>query len=409
MAAKTYDVIVIGAGPAGAAAARALVAGGMRTLIVEKKKLPRHKMCSGILSCWAVDFVNRQFGVIPESAYSQEVPFLTGFAAHGPSLPRPMLIPSAVPVPNIWRSHFDHFLAKASGAEIKDGLLMDQVDLEKGVFRVNCRRFRKDGTATRAAYRAKYVVGADGSNSHSVQKVIPEAWRGLPRGSGIQVHYEGEVALSPRHYHMFFYPDMGFYAWASLKDSQVRVGAGALGSAKVTRFHDNFRQLLIREYGLKIKGTIRKEGMTGPLLAPYNRFALGRDNFLAAGDATGIMHNGGEGISCALATGDLAGKAILEAKRTGQKALEVYRETIRGEIELCLDQFNPLRMWFKSPMRIDFKSLWRDYSLREFGAILRDMRAFGKQPGGLGELDVGKTLKRNMLYHLIHGRYPVEL
>jgi len=409
MAANNYDAIVIGAGPAGAAAARRLTAGGMKTLLIEKKKLPRNKMCSGILSSWAVDFVNREFGVIPESAYSQEVPFLTGFAVHGPSLPRPIVFSSAVPVPNIWRSRFDYFLARASGAEIKDNLLMDEIEPEAKGFRVSGRRFRKDGKVTAFSYRGKYVVGADGGASRSVQKMIPGAWRGMPRGSGVQFHYQGEVNLNPRHYHMFIYPGVGFYAWASFKDGQIRVGAGALGRVKVTSLHGNFLRLLTREYGLKVKDTIRKEGMSGPLLAPFNRFVLGRDNFLTAGDATGVMHNGGEGISCALATGDLAGKAVLEAKRTGQKALEVYREIIRGEVELCLDQFNPLRLWFKSPMRLDFRSIWRNHSLQDFRAMARDMRDFGKQPGGLGEVKAGKNLKRNMIYHLIHGRYPVEL
>ena len=65
MARKKWDAIVIGAGPAGASAARTLVAGGLDCLLIEKKKLPRHKMCSGILSRWTIDFVHRKFGAIP--------------------------------------------------------------------------------------------------------------------------------------------------------------------------------------------------------------------------------------------------------------------------------------------------------------------------------------------------------
>ena len=44
------DVLIIGASLAGAAAAKRLVDAGFQTIIVERKELPRHKICSGILS-----------------------------------------------------------------------------------------------------------------------------------------------------------------------------------------------------------------------------------------------------------------------------------------------------------------------------------------------------------------------
>ena len=101
------------------------------------------------------------------------------------------------------------------------------------------------------------------------------------------------------------------------------------------------------------------------MLVPLNRFALGRGNFVAAGDAAGFVHAGGEGISCAMTTGDLASKAILSAATTGGHAHDMYRETVRDEAELCLDQFNPLKMIRKSPIPLDFKAVWRNYSLKE--------------------------------------------
>jgi ribulose 1,5-bisphosphate synthetase/thiazole synthase len=44
-----FDVCIIGSGPAGAAVAKALTGSGLKTVILEKQKLPRYKMCSGML------------------------------------------------------------------------------------------------------------------------------------------------------------------------------------------------------------------------------------------------------------------------------------------------------------------------------------------------------------------------
>src|SRR6478609_11073841 len=47
---KTWDVIVIGAGPAGSLAARQLALAGLQTLLVDAKQFPREKVCGGYLN-----------------------------------------------------------------------------------------------------------------------------------------------------------------------------------------------------------------------------------------------------------------------------------------------------------------------------------------------------------------------
>ena len=405
---KQWNVVVIGAGPAGTSAARTLVAGGMECLLIEKKKLPRHKMCSGILSNWAVDFVHRKFGPIPEHVYCRPS-FLSGIALHFPSLSDPVVVPSLNPIPNVWRSHFDHFLAKASGARIRDALTVQNIEVLADGFKITCRPSSQSERTGSVSFNAKYVVAADGSNSPSIRRVMPEQLRGLPRGTGMQVHYRGKIDLDPRHYNVFFHLDIGFYAWANIKDDDIHVGVGAMGHRKLPPYHGRFVSLLERKYGLKIQETRMREGMSGVMQAPLNHFTLGRKNFLAAGDAAGFMHNGGEGISCALATGDLAAEAILTAEKTGGHALDVYRRIVRNEAELCLDQFNPLRMVQTMPFRMDLKALWGRYSLKEMFTIWQDVKAFGKQDNGFAETGIGEIAKQNMRHRLRHGCYPIDL
>jgi len=76
---------------------------------------------------------------------------------------------------------------------------------------------------------------------------------------------------------------------------------------------------------------------------------------------------------------------------------------------LCLDQFNPLRMFFTSPIRVDNLSVWRNHSLRELQLLCKDLRSFSRQDLGFGRIGLGGNMKRNMLYRLRHGTYPVEL
>jgi flavin-dependent dehydrogenase len=60
-----YDAIVIGAGPAGCSAARALTHDGFKTLLLERERLPREKTCGGVVSAEALARVEQRFGPLP--------------------------------------------------------------------------------------------------------------------------------------------------------------------------------------------------------------------------------------------------------------------------------------------------------------------------------------------------------
>jgi len=408
MAETRWDAVVVGAGPAGASAARTLTEGGLKTLIVEKKRMPRQKMCSGILSDWTLDFVHRMFGPIPPDVYGSPA-FITGVSLHFPSLPDPASIPTRSPVPNVWRGTFDRFLARASGAKIRDRLKMVSLREVPDGYLVGCEDTRKGGGRKPVAFRARYLVAADGANSRAIRQLMPGAFAGVPYGSGMQVLYRGEADLDPRHYHVFFHTGLGFYAWASVKDEAIHVGVGGLGRVKLPPVHARFVSLLQDRHGLRIREVALREGMTGVIRGPLNRFVLGRGNFLATGDAAGFVHNMGEGISCALTTGHRAGQAVLEAEQTGGTAHDVYRRIVRPEVELCLDQFNPLRMFFKLPIRMDNLALWRNHSLGQLKLMGHDLKAFARQDVGFRQIGLGRNMKRNTLHRLRHGSYPVEL
>ncbi len=407
MATKTYDAVIVGSGPAGAAAGRRLVQAGMKTLIIEKNKLPRRKMCSGCLSHWSVDFVHRHFGPLPLEVYT-ETPFLEGFGFNFPSITETVKIPSKGPIPYIRRKEFDYFLAKKSGAQIMDGLFMEGIELAKNGFKITCRRNPKKGKTNLTQVQAKYVVAADGFNSRSVRCILPGAQRGMPLTTAIQKFYYGEIDLNPNLFHLFFYPGTGFFPWANRKGNRIVAGVSGLYHRKAIQYHDAFVAMLQQHYGLKIKETILAEGMGGYTMAPVNKFILGRGNFLAAGDAAGFIH-GAEGISAALVSGDVAAQSILKAEEKDGEAINFYRNLAQDEVNRCLDQTNLLRMVKNSSLRMDPKPIWTDRPLERIPLMARDIKAFLAQDTGLKETDLGKISKKNMIHHLLHGRYPVDL
>lgn len=62
---EIFDAIVVGGGPGGAVAAKRCAEKGLTTLLVEKKKLPRDKVCTGmVMGDWAHEIIRSEFGEI---------------------------------------------------------------------------------------------------------------------------------------------------------------------------------------------------------------------------------------------------------------------------------------------------------------------------------------------------------
>ena len=119
-----YDVIVVGGGPGGSTAARFCAKAGLKTLILEKERLPRYKPCGGCLSAKTVRLFDFDLSpVIENTIYGAKFTYCSR---------DPFLIESKNPIAFlVMRDRFDQLLIDKAfevGTEILDGQKVTKVE-----------------------------------------------------------------------------------------------------------------------------------------------------------------------------------------------------------------------------------------------------------------------------------------
>ncbi len=330
---ENYDVVIVGAGPSGAMTARVLVERGLKVLIIEKKRLPRYKICSGIIFRKSQDITDKYFGEIPKSAYVKPE-LLQGvrmWDCDGGYRDMPF-IKDGRGAPNVWRSEFDNWLVCGSGAEVKDLLKLVDFDVESDSIVLRCRDLREN---VEVRVTGKYLVSAEGGKSLIRAELDPEFENGLRWFVAYQNYYEGDSELDSNFYHGFLDPQYGdVYAWFSVKDGLQIFGTAVKRGGIIAPYLLKFTEFLQNRFGLKLKKMVRKSGCVGNNMCPEGKFYLGKGNVLLVGEAAGFLNAFGEGISCALTSGICAGEAISKGFDSGESAVSLYTELTKHERRL---------------------------------------------------------------------------
>ena len=390
------DVLVVGGGPAGAACARRCAQASLRTLVVERGRLPRYKPCSGLVALDAERFVTRNFGPIPDACRSRSGDY-TGVALHFPTVPS-LFVPGKCKAANVWRHTFDQFLVEHAGAEVRDGTRCEAVEeIPEGVA---ARLRARDGCESRVT--ARYLVACDGGFSRVVQTIAPAVHQQTAWALVYQRYYRGRIDIDPGPYHTFLTRDMGIYTWLTFKDDQIIVGCGCMRGDRITGYHARFVDFLRRRHGFAPSEILREEGCLGNAMGPTNRFFLGQGRVLVAGEAAGFLHLGGEGISGALETGWRAGQAIVDATALGDDALARYQASTRAERERVLDQWSFTRLFRSFTHPFALASALARYPWRHYPQLVRQTYQFlDQQARGSG---VGDAMVRNSWQRLFTRR-----
>ena len=309
---ERFDVLVVGAGPAGSATAIHLARAGASVLLADKARFPRDKPCGGGLTGRALRHVPCAVDPVVEHVVDRmvvRVRYGTKFARRSTE----RLIDMTQ------RKRLDLHLAEqaaGAGAEFRDGVAVERVGIDgEGV------QARVGGTSIHASF----LVGADGANG-----IVAKA-AGLGDGVVRGVALEGNVpwsALEREPYDRTAWVELGVvpggYGWVFPKGDHANLGVGGW-MTEGPKLRDHLDRLA-RIHGVDPSSL---EGVRGHRL-PMRKLGApaARGRVLLVGDAAGLVDPlSGDGMYEAFVSARLAATAVLEGRP----------ESFEGALSAALD------------------------------------------------------------------------
>lgn len=340
------DLIIAGAGPAGATMALMLADSGLQVTIIDKDRFPRDKICGDALSGQALSVLKRMPSAIFE-AFLEVVPktpangicFVSpdfhkadmAFSSASDARPRGYVCP---------RREFDAFLVSKFSGYRNITFLEGQklIRVEEGPAGVTA-------TTTDAVITGKLIAGADGVHSVVRTSLCGSKPSKGQLCTGIRAYFEGVTGFHPKGYiELFFLGELlPFYLWI-FPEVNGRCNAGiALLQTDIAKRKVNLGELfttLIHTHPL-IAPRFAASRMTGR--AEAHALPLGTkpgplsgNRFLLLGDAACLVDPfTGEGIGNAMASGEVAARVVQNALSTGDLqpgALKEYDRQLKRRI-----------------------------------------------------------------------------
>ncbi|MFM7225542.1 MAG: geranylgeranyl reductase family protein [Actinomycetota bacterium] len=338
---ERYDVLVVGGGPAGAAAGYWLAQRGRRVLVVEKKRFPREKTCCDGLTPRAV----RQLEDMGLASALADHRRIDGLRSIGHGITLELAWPEHPDFPSygyvVRRRELDGMVAgraAEAGAEVRYGTEAVAPILDDGLLTGAVLR---TGGSTTESVQATLVVVADGANSRFGRALGTARDRSYPLGMAIRGYYRSEFHDEPWiESHLDIRDKEGNhlpgYGWIfPVGDGSVNVGVGLLStfsgwkSVNTSRLMEAFCETAPARWGITPEtsmcaptgGRLPTGGSVLPRVGP---------TFVVCGDAAGFVNPfNGEGISVAYETGRLAAEAVDLALAAGDgRALQTYDDRL---------------------------------------------------------------------------------
>ena len=344
------DVLILGAGPGGAATALFLAKENIPCIVVDKAVFPRDKICGDALSGKVVEILNRYDRSFVEKLSLDPIQL----NCWGVTFVAPNLEELSIPFRNkpkktdekreiapgfiTKRYDFDHFMVKEvkkhDGVNLMEGVENDQfVKTPKG--------FTCSDKSGNYVIHAKLVIDGSGAHSQFAKKIGKLEVEKEHHCAGLRVYYKGVTGIKEGNYiELHFLKDFlpGYFWIFPLADGQCNVGVGMrsdyVGKKRINlktelnNIIQKYPQLSERFKNAEPVDDIRGYGL--PLGS--KKRAISGDNYMLIGDAASLIDPfTGEGIGNAILSGYTAAqqaKEAIEIKNFSGTALKKYDEAI---------------------------------------------------------------------------------
>jgi geranylgeranyl reductase family protein len=304
---RLWDAIVVGAGPAGCAAAYDLAAAGQTVLLLDKSDFPRAKACAGGLTSKAVQALRYSIDPVVKKVIGR-------VRLEGES---PITLKSRAPICVMTvRAEFDEYCLRKT---IARGACFQTISAIRQILRAGDHVHLLTAGET---YRARFLVGADGASGQVRRLCAVGSWFSHGFALEVQTASAGEeVDLT-----FDFASVSNGYAWIFPKGDHLNLGLYTLSPAR------ELTKSKLISYVNKRLGTVAVKEVTGQYLG----IGAGAhvecvqpdlcDRIFLVGDAGGFADPlTGEGIYGALLSGQAAAAAIACAAQGRGAAAEAFR------------------------------------------------------------------------------------
>ncbi|MEP7231161.1 MAG: geranylgeranyl reductase family protein [Ginsengibacter sp.] len=319
-----FDVVIVGAGPAGCTAAFMLSGKGLKIALLDKDIFPRDKICG---DAFGAD-VTKQFHLINEGLTKKLQQFTKKVPSNGVRFFSPnhklMDIDFTVPKDKFGggfvanRLDFDNFYFSEVSTLSDVEIFQNQQVTE--VVSSHDKILLKTYTSS---FEAKMALGADGAHSVLNRKLTENKVEKKHYCAGLRQYYANVKGFHPQnHIELHFYKELlpGYFWIFPLPGNNANVGLGMLSSEvsrKKINLKERLNELIKNHPNLKerFKDATPLENIQGyglPL-GSVKRSISGK-RFLLLGDAAGLIDPfTGEGIANAIRSGRVAANHVLKA------------------------------------------------------------------------------------------------
>jgi geranylgeranyl reductase family protein len=353
------DVIVVGAGPAGATTAYYLAQAGLDVLVLEKSVFPREKVCGDGLTPRAVKALVAMGIPIEEQGWLKN----KGLRVIGGGKRMELPWPDLTNYPGYGlvrtRADLDETLARraqAVGARLEEDVTVTGPVLDDRTGQIVGVQTQEQGTQrTRCA---RVIIAADGNSSRLSVSMGLRRRDDRPLGVAVRTYYK-----SPRHDDDYLESWLDLwdgdrllpgYGWIfGMGDGTSNVGLGLLNTSSAFGNTD-YRQMLRKwlaampeEWGYTEEN--RTEPIRGAALPMgFNRTPHYYHGLLLAGDAGGLVNPfNGEGIAYAMESGEILARTVAQAlARPNQSEVERVLRTYPRELRETYGGYYTLGRWF---------------------------------------------------------------